>query len=256
MLVDPGHCCYRLESQKKSADEISHNTISIRYRDELLRQRPVEQELGRGKASVYNKLLVNEHFKDLQIIISDATGLYEKPVARVIRIWVVRMPDIVVVADYVLAEEPVELITRLVANNRDNRLQVDRRNDRFLTLKRNDSILEVHQALSMSDGKKDDPVLSYDWSFLHNYYHPLPNQAGQGKEGSALVYVWTSGQKAKEHQRIQVYTGKCPGSREYAVVSKEDEISVMCNDEETFKVCMQAGRLEVRRQEEHRSWEW
>lgn len=273
MLVDPGHCCYRLESQKKSLDEISHNVVSVRYHDRLLRQRPVEQEWGRGEASVFNKLLVNEHFGNLQIIISDATGLYEKPVARVVRIWVVRVPDIVAVADYVLAEAPVELITRLVANNRDNRLQMERRDAHLLTLKRRDSILEVYQAQSMADGEEEEPDFSYEWSFLHNYYHPLPNQAGQGKEGSASVYVWTSSRKAKEHRRIQVYVGRCSDTCSdslsgmcsgscsgstggYDVVSKEDGISVMCNGEEAFRVRVSAGKLELWEQGKHGRWNW
>ncbi len=257
MLIDPGHCCYRLHTQQRSKDEISHNTISIRYQGHLIRQREVEPEKGAGAASVYNKLLANEQFQDLQIIISDASGLYEAPVERAVRIWIVRVPDMVVVCDYVQAGEPVELITRLVANNRDNQLAMERIGDDFLTLTRKDSTLKVRQVLAQADGKTDPLSLSFDWSFLHDYYHPLPNQEGQGKEGSALVYVWTGEKAAKEHKRIQVLTGKCGDmDRQYEVSDKAGKVYVTCNGEEILGLSMYTDRLIICMNEEIQSFKW
>lgn len=253
MLIDPGHCCYRLRTQERSKDEVSHNTISIRYQGNLVRQREVVPQKGLGEASVYNKLLVNERFQDMQVVISDATRLYEAPVKKAVRAWILRMPDLVVVCDYVLAEEPVELITRLVANNRDNRLGMERQGEDFLTLTRGDSVLEVHQVFSQADEIRETPALSFDWSFLHDYYHPLPNQAGQGKEGSALVYVWTSRQQAREHRRVQVLVGRDGADgqyengwyetgqrdgRRYEACVRENRVLVSCEGSEILAITM------------------
>lgn len=257
MLIDPGHCCYRLHTQQRSKDEISHNTISIRCQDMLLRQREVEPEQGRGQSAVYNKLLVSEQFQDMQIIISDASGLYESPVRKAVRIWLVRVPDITVVCDYVLADEPVELITRLVANNRDNQLVMERRDSDFLTLTRKDSVLEVHQVFNLADGEEDEAKLSFDWSYLHDYYHPLPNQEGQGKEGSALVYVWTSDHEAKEHRRVQVLVGRSGESgSQYQVSSQDGKVYVTCNGETVMALILHSERIIVCRKWEFRSWEF
>lgn len=257
MLIDPGHCCYRLHTQQRSKDEISHNTISLRYQDKLVRQREVESEKGRGEASVYNRLLVNTQFQDVQVIISDASGLYENPIKKAVRIWIVRVPDMVILCDYVQSEEPVELITRLVVNNRDNQLNMERHSSEFLTLTRKDSALEVHQAYSLADGTIESPTLSFDWSFLHNYYHPLPNQSGQGKEGSALVYLWTSEHEAKEHQRIQVLIGKCgKPDKQYEVRSKDGRIHITSAGEEVCGLTMQTDRIIVCKNEASQSWNW
>ena len=257
MLIDPGHCCYRLHTQGRSKDEISHNTISIRYKDDLVRQRIVEPEAGRGKESVYNKLLVNNKFQDVQVIISDASGLYEKPVKKAVRIWIVRIPDVVVVCDYVQAEEPVEVMTRLVANNRDNKLVMERHSKDFLTLTRNDSVLEVHQAYSTADGMEDSPEFSFDWTFLHDYYHPLPNQEGQGKEGSALTYVWTSGCKAKEHKRMQVLIGQCKAQKHsYKVQNRDDKLYVTCDGTEVLSLKLYTDHIVVCGKKELQEWSW
>lgn len=257
MLIDPGHCCYRLQTQQRSKDETSHNTISIRHQGKLLRQREVEPEAGRGEASVYNKLLIHEQFQDMQIIISDASDLYESPVRKAVRMWIVRVPDIIVVCDYVLAEEPVELLTRLVANNRDNQLVMERHSETALTFTRKDSVLEVHQAFNLVDGEPEAAELSFDWSFLHNYYHPLPNQEGQGKEGSALVYVWTSRRAAKEHRRIQVLAGKSAKNRnQYDAVCQDGKVYVTCNGETIFALLMHSERIVVCSNWEFKSWEF
>ena len=214
-------------------------------------------EAGKGEASVYNKLLVNETFQDMQVIISDGSGLYESPVQKAVRIWLVRVPDIVVVCDYVQAEEPVEFITRLVANNRDNKLVMERKGNDFLTLTRKDSVLEVHQAYSTADGMEDVTGLSFDWTYLHDYYHPLPNQDGQGKEGSALTYVWTSGQKAKEHKRMQVLIGQCnTQNHAYEVQTRDDKLYVTCDETEVLSLKMYTDHITVCRKEELRKWSW
>ena len=257
MLIDPGHCCYRLHTQARSKDEASHNTISIRYKDDFTRQREVVPEAGEGEASVYNRLLANETFRDMQIIISDGSGLYDSPVQKAVRIWLVRVPDIVVVCDYVQAEEPVEFMTRLVANNRDNKLLMERKSKDFLTLTRKDSVLEVHQAYSTVDGMEDSPELSFDWTFLHDYYHPLPNQDGQRKEGSALTYVWTSGCKAKKHKRIQVLIGQCNAQNHaYEVQNRDDKLCVTYDGTKVLSLKMYTDHIVVCSKEELREWSW
>ena len=203
MLIDPGHCCYRLVSQKKSLHETSHNGISILCGDKLLEQRRVDGNIF-NKKPVYNRLIAAETVNGITVVISDGTKLYDAPVERAVRIWLLKLPDMVMVIDDVAASEPVKLLTRFVANNRDNKLQVNDRSKHQLFLKRKGAELGIHVVQNLVDGEENDLKLIYDWTYLHEYYHPLPNQKPQGKEGSALVYVWESTLEAKVHRRVHL----------------------------------------------------
>ena len=110
----------------------------------------------------------------------------------------------VMVIDDVAASEPVKLLTRFVVNNRDNKLQVNDKSKHQLFLKRKNQELGIHVVQNVTDGEETDLKLTYDWTYLHEYYHPLPNQKPQGKEGSALSYVWENTVEAKEHRRVHL----------------------------------------------------
>ena len=134
---------------------------------------------------------------------------------------------------------------------------MERRDSDFLTLTRKDSVLEVHQVFNLADGEEDEAKLSFDWSYLHDYYHPLPNQEGQGKEGSALVYVWTSDHEAKEHRRVQVLVGRSGESgSQYQVSSQDGKVYVTCNGETVMALILHSERIIVCRKWEFRSWEF
>ena len=205
MLVDPGHCCYRLQSQKKSTNESSHNTASILYQGELLEQRGVCGSIWRDQP-VFNHLVAVEKVGDLTVVISDGSDLYPAPVKRALRIWLLRLPDMVMVIDDVAATEPVKLITRFVANNRDNCLEAYDRQKHQLFLKRKGVELSINVLQNLTDEAQTEMKMSYDWTYLHEYYHPLPNQKPQGREGSALTYVWEDTVEAKEHRRVHLLT--------------------------------------------------
>lgn len=197
MLVDPGHCCYRLMSQAKSADETSHSTISIFKDNNLIRQKKVQGNIFDGY-SIGNKLLYNRSYDDTHVIASDMAGLYDSFIRNAIRIWVMKLPNCMFVIDFVEADEPIQLACRFVANNKDNKLKVDIMDNHRILLRRGGEALKLYSLYSLTDGNITNTSLEFDWTYVHDFYHPLPNRAGQGKGGSGLTYVWRGLGKGKQ----------------------------------------------------------
>lgn len=249
MLIDPGHCCYRLHTQAASKAELAHNTISIEAFNEapakplwnmppqspMIPQRMVSGTLYQPAAPM-NRLLVNETFGDTRVIVSDATDLYGDPIRRVLRIWVWTLPDMIFVADVVTSDEPVSLWSHFALNNRDGKLDAHVYNDHRLVFRRHGRAIKLFEAASWADGELIPSELNFDWGYVHDFYHPLANQAGQGREGSALIYNWRCPKYAREHLRIHtIAVSDSKAIRGYHVREKEDGfIRIEAPDHENY----------------------
>ena len=200
MLIDPGHCCYRLNAQKEAISELAHNTISIKKDGLVVEQKEVKGNVFKRK-EVGNNLICNYFWGSVQIVASDIANLYDDTIQKAVRIWVMELPHKMFVIDVVTAKEPVSLCTHFCVNNRDNKLQVNKASDQRLVIRRGGQALKLFEAYSETDGQGRHSKYSCDWTAMHTYYHPLPNQEGQGKEGSVNRYLW-EGEKGREHIRI------------------------------------------------------
>ena len=201
MLIDPGTCCYRLWSWKNAKDERSHSVISLFKDHELLLQHLVSAKDGAG---YLNKLQIFESFKDTWIVASDAAGLYDSEVVeKAVRIWVICMPNIMFVADYVVAKEPLSLETSFVVNNEDAKLFTMVHSAQDLEFRRGSEVLRLCNTVNLVDGIEIPTELVYDWTFAHHRSSSQPNQPGQAKEGSGLIYRFHCGQEGKELHRVQ-----------------------------------------------------
>lgn len=243
MLIDPGMCCYRLWSQQQAKEERNHSGIALFRDGQLLPQHPVSGRLVPEGERYVNQLLVYEAFQDVQIVVSDAAGLYGEagphseagqhgaakphgeagsgmhveqapgreqcadkvdrgPVKKAIRIWVICMPHMMFVADYVVSEEPLGLETNFVMNNEDNRLKTNVYNAHRLVFRRGSEAMKLFNGLNLVDGREVETMLSFDWTCVHHRYGIQPNSPGQGKEGSGLIYRWSSPGEGLVHQRV------------------------------------------------------
>ena len=203
MIAAPGNCCYRLKTQAEGMEESSHSTVSLLFREHAARQERIDGINLRNPQPVKNRLLCYGRFRDVTVIASDAAGLYEKEVHRAVRVWISCMPGMLFVADWAGAKEPFRLVSRFVMNNRDNRLRTHVYNNHRLVFRRGEEALKLFEAYSDTDGMETDTELSFDYSCMHDSYHSSPNQCGQGKEGSGLIYLWSSVQEGYRQRRIQ-----------------------------------------------------
>lgn len=202
-LIDPGMCCYRLWSQGQAKAEFSHNVITL-FRD----GNPVLQHLVSGKMTLdvgqyVNNLQVFETFQDTWVVVSDAAELYgNKLVEKAVRIWVFCMPNMMFVADYVVAKEQLKLETNFVLNNEDNKLKTNVYNAHRLVFRRGSEALKLFNPINQVDGKDVETELLFDWTFAHHRYGIQPNSPGQGKEGSGLIYRWTCNEEGFVLKRL------------------------------------------------------
>lgn len=203
MLVDPGHTCYRLRAQKEAVSEMAHNTCSVKKNGILLEQEEVTGNVFKRK-NPGNRLLYQYFWGNVQIIVSDASGLYKSPVNKAVRIWVMKLPHMIFTADLVEAKEPVSVCTHFCVNNRDGKLKLHRASDQRLVFRRGGRALKLFEAYSETDGEEKPSRYSFDWTAMHDYYHPLENQEGQGKEGSVCRYSW-DGEEGYRHIRIHTF---------------------------------------------------
>ena len=66
---------------------------------------------------------------------------------------------------------------------------------------KSDEAMKVFECMCLADGEESPSNLMFDWGYCHRNYHPLPNQEGQGKEGSAEIYDWAD-KPALTHIRL------------------------------------------------------
>lgn len=210
MLIDPGHCCYRLRTQQEAVSEMAHNTFSVKKDQQVIEQRKVGGCIFH-KEDAGNKVLFRDTFEEFTISASDMAGLYEESILRAVRIFVIGLPHRMMVIDILEASEPVSLCTHFCANNRDHALKVHEASSQRLVLRRNGEALKLFCAYSETDGQQTEPKLTRDWTAMHAYYHPLENQDGQGKEGSVTRFSWED-EPGKEH--IRIHTLLMDGSEE------------------------------------------
>lgn len=192
-IADPGHCCYRLETWKKSCTSAYHSTWD--FEDESgnkYSQLPVKK----NEAPLNRNLFYRSDIPGVNIIASDCARAYGERFSRCERVYICRFPHVMLVIDRVEADIPVKMVSHFVVNNRDNKLNVHKADDHRLVLRRGDAGVKF-----FTFGELE---LSTRWGFIHDYYHPLPNQAGQGKEGSSVIYDYTSG-FSKTHINVHAF---------------------------------------------------
>ncbi|MGI6279457.1 MAG: heparinase II/III domain-containing protein [Acutalibacteraceae bacterium] len=222
LLVDPGHCCYRLDSQQKSLSDFSHNTFTLRYNGKVMHQQKIGGNIFVPKKPL-NKRLFSGYHGDVFVTACDMTALFGAPVKKAVRVFLMKLPHMMFVADIVESDQPVNMDTHFVVNNRENLLNVHLYSENRIVFRRAASGMKLFHLQSVADGQILNPELEFGWSYMHDFYHPKPNQAGQGKEGSALCYRWIGKKPALVQRRLcSVIMSDEPGIRSWHVFPQND----------------------------------
>jgi hypothetical protein len=203
-FVDPGHCCYRLKTQDFSKSEHSHNTWSFETEDEgggMIGQELIQGNIYKPTLQFNHNRIVNE-LDGIHVVRSDAAELYGEPIRRAERTWIAAMPHTLFIVDRIEADLPVKVHSHFVINNRDNRLKAKVAAETKLVFRRNEAGMKFFQVSAISDGEVNTNKLSLDWGYVHDCYNPLPNQKGQGAEGSASIFRYSSEKYQTQHTII------------------------------------------------------
>ena len=204
-FADAGHCCYRLMTQAFSKSTKSHNTWIFQEADkgerERIQQRPVQGSALEPIAPL-NRLLLAKHLDDISVIRSDAALAYGDPIQQAERTWILAGPHALFIVDRIGASKPIQVEATFLLNNRDNRLKYNIASETRLVFRRNGAAIKFFLVRCRSDETESPAGLTFSWGYMHDCYHPLPNQKGQGAEGSGMFFTYTTQKACESHLMV------------------------------------------------------
>ncbi|GAB2558874.1 heparinase II/III domain-containing protein [Spirosoma areae] len=206
LLVDPGHSCYRNLIHGLESSTQTHNTCTFLVEREtlglqedmakatLLEQKSVlpRRLLVNGKpgepVNRGNRRLIAQRDEPVSVVGADVGAAYGAPIQEFTRLWLLAGSHVLFVVDRIEATQSVTTIWNWLVNNRDGQAQVESANN-CLTVRRNEAGMKLfHQSVSgPGSARLGHPVYGY----VHDAYHVEPNQLGEGRPGSGLLYRWT-----------------------------------------------------------------
>ncbi len=205
LLVDPGHSCYRsfvhTDVEMRAA---THNTCTFqvpgkKWCDQIkpVGKRQIDPQTNACSAAVprgaTRKLAAL--IDDVRVIQSDAAAAYGDPIRTFMRSWILCGAHVLFVVDRVVADEPVTTQWHWLFNNRDGALEMKPVPPDRLVARRNGVGCKMFH---LGGAKFSGPV----YSFMHDAYHPLPGQLGEGASGSAWKMQWSECEALCEREMI------------------------------------------------------
>ncbi|MBB3125412.1 hypothetical protein FHS19_000066 [Paenibacillus rhizosphaerae] len=206
-FIDPGHACYRLETQSKSMATSSHNTWTFQVEGQI---EPLVQQTIEGvnfwnpRESLVNRKVVSS-MDGITVVRCNLAPIYGRPILNAERTWVTSFPNMMMIIDRISTDVPVKTQTHFLLNNRGNKLLTNLYSDTKIVLRRGEAATKFFLMDTLSGNKSSSCARKLSWGFMHDYYHPLPNQDGQGKEGSAVRVTYENNEFAKEHVMVYAF---------------------------------------------------
>ncbi len=201
LLADSGHSCYRNLIHGLESATQTHNTCTflldqdaLGLQEDLAKSTLLEQSnvaarrlITGGQLSApvapRGRLLLLDRIGEVTAVVSEAGALYGPPIEEFTRIWIQAGPNALFIVDRIGASRPVRTIWNWLLNNRDGASEFDVHDGRSLTLRRGLAGLTLSHHC---DGQLSGPV----YAVMHDAYHPEPNQPGEGRSGSGMIYRW------------------------------------------------------------------
>jgi len=214
LLVDPGHSCYRNIAHDLEGSTPTHGTATFHVpatdtapaRTLIQRggtSRPMRKESGslrcKGAAPVDigGRRLLAAKIDEVSVIASDAAALYGAPLQEFSRFWVLCGAHALFVVDRIESEVPVTTSWQWLLNNRDGLLDFQMDRPSKLLARRGDAGVQITH---YGTGQLNGPV----YAMVHDAYHPLPAQRGEGSPGSGMLMRWH--ESAPSSSRTVVHT--------------------------------------------------
>ncbi len=198
LLLDPGHSCYRNLNHDLEAASLTHNTCTFEIDGRTLTQRgginrPIMRDEGplRGAPPIDlgGRRLIAARIGNVSVIGSEAAPLYGAPLRRFTRLWVLCGTNALFIVDHIESNEPLRATWHWLLNNRDGLLDLQLHRPDGIVARRGEAGLKL---VHCGGGNMSGPV----YANVHDLYHPLPAQLGEGKPGSGMLMRWTEAEPA------------------------------------------------------------
>jgi len=210
LLVDPGHSCYRGLIHEVEMGTLTHNTCTFELSREaadglklqesllqpgmMLQSRSERRDIRDGQPGPPPdrgaRRLIAERDGDVIVIGSEASKLYGAPLTRFERFWILGGSHALFIVDRIQADAPLACRWNWLLNNRDGELDLKMVPPDRLVARRGDAGLKLFHLAGGALG-------TMMYAHVHDAYHPLPNQLGEGHSGSGLLINWKA-KPAKE----------------------------------------------------------
>jgi len=268
LLVDAGHSCYRNLIHELEGSTQTHNTCTFAI--EAADSRPVRhEEIFLASVRQQQRKLMRRHHGGqleppadrgarrllaiqsgaLAVVASEAAPLYGPPLEAFTRVWLMAGENIVWVVDRIRAAQPVKPIWNWLLNNRDGRLELDTSAPcRMLALRP----LAGLAMFRPSDATVNGPL----YAFVHDAYHTLPAQLGEGRTGSGWLLREQSAQAIKSQVAVHALAVDEPGQVDkWQLETAADRWTLHCDGRERSRLEIDAAPLTLRVGFEGRRWE-
>lgn len=214
LLADPGHSCYRNLIHGLESSSQTHNTCtfliekeSLGLQEDLAKASLLEQKSVFPRRTIVNgkggekidrgdKLLICAKDDVISVIGSEVGKAYGQPIQAFSRFWILAGSNVLFIIDQISADYPVTTLWNWIVNNRDGKT-VWQKDKNCLTVQKNNAGMKLFHG---GNGSFSFPVNG----FLHDAYHPEPNQLGEGSSGDSYVFRFT--EKEKLVTRTVVHT--------------------------------------------------
>lgn len=280
LLADPGHSCYRNLVHGLESSSQTHNTCtfliekeSLGLQEDMAKASFLEQksvfprriitpsllERGTGgEVSRGDKRLICSKDDVISVIGSETSKVYGQPIENFSRFWILAGSHVVFVVDKIEANQPVTTLWNWVVNNHDGKTdwqilpsqngaggEPQGQGVGLLTVKKIKAGMKLFHG---GHGSFAFPV----HGFLHDAYHPEPNQLGEGHSGSSLVFRFT--EKGNPKTRTVVHAIALDESHlldnwqfeqtknQFTLKSDSRKWTLKLNDEDSFSMISGHGR--------------
>lgn len=201
LLADPGHSCYRNLIHGLESSSQTHNTCtfliekeSLGLQEDLAKASLLEQKsvfprrtitngIAGDKISRGDKRLICSNDDVVSVVGAETAKAYGHPIQEFSRFWILAGSHVLFIIDKIVADYPVTTLWNWVVNNRDRKTEWKSEGS-CLTVRKNDSGMKFFHG---GKGNWAFPV----HGFLHDAYHPEPNQLGEGSSGDSLLFRFT-----------------------------------------------------------------
>ncbi len=201
MLIDPGHSCYRGLVHGMETQTQTHNAVTFSVDGRQLQQsvsserRPLADDMSENLLSIEATRLITDSVDDVRIIGHDAAAAYGAPIEAAERFWILCGSHVLFIVDHYRSSSPARATYNWLLNNRDDLLELKPVPPDRLVARRGQCGMKLFH---LGGGRFAGPV----YSFVHDCYHPLPSQTGEGAAGTGRIVRWTDADAATEGTTI------------------------------------------------------
>jgi Heparinase II/III-like protein len=262
LLADPGHSCYRNLIHGLESSSQTHNTCtfliekeSLGLQEDLAKASLLEQKSvfprriivdGKGgeKIDRGDKLLICAKDDVISVIGSEVGKAYGNPIQNFSRFWILAGSNVLFIIDLISADYPVITLWNWVVNNRDGKT-VWQKDKNCLTVQKNNAGMKLFHG---GNGSFSFPF----HGFLHDAYHPEPNQLGEGSSGDSYIFRFTEKEKLSTRTVVHAIALDEPNAlinwnleineNNYTLKSDTRNWTLQLNDNDSFSMISGHGR--------------